>query len=257
VRTISRASTRTMRSPGARWYPVMSAILLAGLLANVRAADPAFDRGLESARDGRLAEAGVAFEKSLESQPSAGGFVNLGITEWQRGHAGAAILAWERAAWVNPFDESAKRNLKFARAVAQVDEPELRWFETVSTWLPPNFWVWLAGLSLWFSVGALVLPRVLRRHKSGWQQMLAALGLGAFIFTFAANIGVVTRTDLGVVIKKNAQLRLTPTSGSELTSTLSAGQPVRRIKTRGNFIFVRTPMATGWIDRTQVGLINE
>jgi hypothetical protein len=193
----------------------------------------------------------------VQTRPSAGGFVNLGITEWQRGHAGAAILAWERAIWIDPFDESAGQNLKFARAVSQVDEPELRWFETASTWLPPNVWVWVAGASLWLAVGVLVLPRVFRCRKSGWQQTVAALGLCVFIFSVTANLGVVSRTDIGFVLKKNAPLRLTPTSGSELTSTLSVGEPVRRLKTRGNYLFVRTPMAAGWIDRSQVGLINE
>jgi len=246
------------RHLGARWLSVVLVLALVGLILKAYAAtDNAFTHAVESARAGQLSEAGMAFEKSVQASPSSGGFVNLGITEWQRGHAGAAILAWERATWIDPFDERAVQNLKFARAVAQVDGPELRWFETASTWLPANAWVWLAGASLWLAVGALVLPRVLRRRKSGWQQTLAALGLCVFIFSITANVGVVSRTEIGFVLKKNAPLRLTPTTGSELTSTLSAGDPVRRLKTRGNYIFVRTPMAAGWIDRSQVGMINE
>ena len=243
---------------GARWVSVVLALALAGLLLKARAAtDDSFTHGVASARSGQLSMAAATFEKSVQARPSSGGFVNLGVTEWQRGRAGTAILAWERAMWIDPFDESAAQNLKFARTVAQVDEPELRWFETASTWLPPNAWVWLAGTSLWLAVGALVLPQVFRWRKSGWQQTLAALGLCAFIFSVTANLGVVSRTDIGFVLKKNAPLRLTPTSGSELTFTLSAGEPVRRLKTRGNYFFVRTPMAAGWIERDQVGLINE
>ncbi|MDR3459488.1 MAG: hypothetical protein P4N60_18830 [Verrucomicrobiae bacterium] len=258
MNAISPRLARLVQLLGAHWLSVILLAALAGLILTARAAaDDAFTHGVDSAHAGQLSEAGLTFEKLVQTRPSAGGFVNLGITEWQRGHAGAAILAWERAAWVDPFDESAGQNLKFARAVAQVDEPELRWFETASTWLPPNAWVWLAGASLWLAAGALVLPRVFRRRKSGWQQTLAALGLCAFIFSVTANLGVVSRTDIGFVLKKNAALRLTPTSGSELTSTLSAGEPVRRLKTRGNYFFVRTPMAAGWIERSQVGLIND
>jgi hypothetical protein len=258
---MSRVSSRLERMAqllGARWLSVVLVLALVGLILKARAAtDDVFTHTVASARAGQLSEAGVAFEKSVQARPSSGGFVNLGITEWQRGHAGAAILAWERATWIDPFNESAVQNLKFARAVAQVEEPELRWFETASTWLPANAWVWLAGASLWLAVGALVLPRVFRRRKSGWQQTLAALGLCAFIFSITANVGVVSRTDIGFVLKKNAPLRLTPTSGSELTSTLSVGDPVRRLKTRGNYFFIRTPMAAGWIERSQVGLINQ
>jgi hypothetical protein len=258
VKTISPHLEKMVQLLGARWLTIVLIVALAGLVLKAAAAsDDSFTRGVQSARAGQLSEAGATFEKSVQSKPSTGGFVNFGIIEWQRGHAGAAILAWERAIWIDPYNESAGQNLRFARTVAQVDEPELRWFETASTWLPPNAWVWLAGASLWLAVGTLILPRVFRRRKSGWQQTLAALGLCAFILSITANVGVVSRADIGFVLKKNAPLRLTPTSGSELTSTLSVGEPVRRLKTRGNYFFVRTPMAAGWIEKNQVGLINE
>lgn len=216
-----------------------------------------FARGMSAQSAGDFVVAAALFESGLKQQPSVGAYVNLGITQWQGGHAGTAILAWERAAWISPYDAQAVQNLAFARTVAQVDAPELRWFETASTWLPPNSWVWIAGVSLWLAVGALVLPRVFRWRKSGWQQSVAALALGVFLFSLTASVGVVSRTNIGFILKKNAPLRLMPTSGSELISTLSAGEPVRREKTRGNYYFIRTSMAAGWIARDQVGLINE
>ena len=225
---------------------------------NVHAATNVFfANGLVAARAGNFPDAAAAFECELKSQPSSGGLVNLGGVEWQRGRAGAAILAWERAAWIDSFDESVKQNLKFARAVAQVDAPELRWHEQLSTWLPGNWWLWMAGAGLWLAAGALVLPRVFRRKKSGGQQMLVAFGVVVFIFALVANIGVVSRTDIGFVLKKNTPLRLTPTGGSELISTLPAGEPVRRVKVRGNYLFIRTPMAAGWVEQGQVGFVNE
>jgi hypothetical protein len=216
-----------------------------------------FATGVTAIQSGKFSEAKTVFENEIKTQPSSGALVNLGIIEWQSGRAGAAILAWERAAWIDPFDDRARQNLKFAREVAQVETPELRWFEVASTWLPPNAWVWLAGAGLWLAVGALVLPRVLRWRKSGWQQTLAAFGLCVFLFSLTANVGVVSRTDIGFVVRKNVSLRLTPTGGSELLATLSPGEPVRRLKSRGNYFFIRTALATGWVERGQVGFINE
>lgn len=228
------------------------------LTASSQAApEDSFAPGVTAVQSGDFAGAAAFFENELKQQPSTGALMDLGIAEWQRGHAGAAILAWERAAWINPYDTSANQNLKFARAVAQVDAPELRWFEQASTWLPPNAWVWLAGASLWLAVGALVLPRVLRWRKSGRGQTLAALGFCVFLFSVTASFGVVSRTDIGFVVKKDVPLRLTPTSGSEVISTLSAGEPVRRLKSRGNYFFIRTTMTSGWVEQGQVGLINE
>ncbi len=247
------AERRVVRQPSAEL--VMALFFFRA--ASHAATDDFFADGLMTARAGNFAEAAAAFEIELKRQPSSGALVNLGIAEWQRGRAGAAMLAWERAVWIDPFDERAQQNLKFARAVAQVDAPELRWHETVSTWLPGNWWLWVAGAGLWLAAGALVLPRVFRRKKSSGLQMLVALGAGFFIFALVANVGVVSRTDIGFVLRKNTPLRLTPTGGSELISMLPAGEPVRRVRSRGNYFFIRTPMAAGWVERGQVGMVNE
>jgi tetratricopeptide (TPR) repeat protein len=214
-----------------------------------------FTQGMELSRAGQFPEAAAAFENSVKQKPSSGALLNLGIAEWQRGHAGAAILAWEQARWIDPFDERAAQNLKFAREVAQVDEPQLKWSEAASTWLPPDAWVWITGASLWLAVGALVLPRFFRWKKTGWQQALAALGCVVFIFAMAANIGVVSRTNLGFVLQKNAELKLTPTREGEVISTLNAGEPARKLRTRGNYFFIRTTGVSGWIEQSEFYLV--
>jgi tetratricopeptide (TPR) repeat protein len=215
-----------------------------------------FRAGIEAAQAGDFATAATAFESAAKQQPSAGAFLNLGLAEWQRGHAGAAILAWERAKWIDPFDRRAANNLKFARTLSLADEPQLKWFETASTWLPPNAWVWLAGASLWLAIAALVLPRFLRRQKSGWHQWLAALSCGAFLFSMTANFGVVSRTNIGFVVKKNTPLLLTPTKAGEPVSTLNEGLPARKIKTHAGYFFVSTAYGSGWIERKNLTLLN-
>ena len=215
-----------------------------------------FSRGVRANRTGDFAEAAAAFHQSIGQQPTAGALVNLGIIEWQRGHAGAAILAWEQAQWIDPFDKRAAHNLEFARTVAQVDDPQLRWYEAASTWLPPNAWVWLAGISLWLAVGALMLPGVFRWKKTGWQSTLAALGFGIFLFSLTANCGVVGRAEIGIILKKNAPLLLTPTRAGEIISTLNPGEPARRLRTHGDYYFINTPNGAGWIEAGELGLIN-
>jgi len=214
-----------------------------------------FAQGVELSRAGQFPEAAAVFEKSASNQPAAGTLVNLGLAEWQRGHAGAAILAWEQALWINPFDSRAKTNLDFARQAAQVDAPQLKWFETVSTWLPPNAWVWLAAATFWLAVGLLLLPGIFWRRKAGWQQWLAALAFGVFLFSLTADFGVVSRTQIGFVTRKNAQLQLTPTHNGEIISTLAAGEPARKLRMRGNYVFIRTLGGAGWLEQDDFGLI--
>jgi hypothetical protein len=239
-----------------RFFPLilMLAISHAGL--SRAATNDFFANGIAATRNGDFVDAVGVFQKSVQQQPTAGALVNLGIAEWQRGHAGTAILAWEQAQWIDPFNERVVQNLKFARTVTQVDEPELKWFEAASTWLPPNAWVWVAGASLWLAVAALMLPGIFRWKKSGWLPTLAALGFGVFLFSLTANVGVVSRTNIGFVLKKSAPLLLTPTRTGEIISTLNAGEPVRRLRTRGDYCFISTANGVGWIQADEFGLIN-
>lgn len=231
--------------------------VLAGSLASLRAAtNDGFAEGIEAYRVGEFAGAAQAFENTAAVRPAAGTYVNLGLAEWQRGHAGSAILAWERAQWIDPFNRAAGENLRFARQVTQLDAPELKWFETLSSWLPAAAWLWIAGASLWLAVGMMLLPAVFRRQKAGWHQTLAACGLCVFLFSLAANWGVISRTNLGFVVDDNAPLLLTPTSDGEETSTLTSGEPARKVRALGDYYLIRTDSQTGWIKREQFGLVS-
>lgn len=236
------------------------AILMVGLghLVTENAASQTndwFSRGAEFSRDGKFPEAVEAYALAAKSHPASGTFLNLGLAEWQRGHAGAAILAWEQALWINPFNSPAKANLQFARQTVQVDTPPLKWYEEVSTWLPASAWAWLAAGTFWFAVGLLLLPGIVWRRKRGWQQSLAAITFGLFLVALSANFGVASRSHIGFVLKKNAALQLTPTRDGEVIATLAAGEPARLLKRRGDFVFIRTLGTAGWISRSNFGLI--
>ncbi len=208
-------------------------VLTAGLallsFAGHAATNDFFAQGVALSRAGQYPEAATAFANAARIQPSDGALLNLGLAEWQRGHAGAAILAWEQARWLNPFDALAGQDLDFARQLAQVEAPQLKWFETASTWLPPNAWAWLTSTSLWLMVGLLIFPGIFRRRMSGWHQMLAALAFGIFLFSLTATVGIWSRTQIGFVQKKNASLLLTPTRDGETISTLASGEPARQV----------------------------
>jgi len=228
------------------------------LAANLCSAvpDDFFEDGLAAADGGNFSDAAGNFQKAVKQDLSYGALLNLGIAEWQCGHAGAAILAWERAQWLDPLDPRAAQNLRFARETAQLDAPELRWYEKTSAWLPPDYWIWISGAGLWLMAGAFVIPRILRRKKSGAQQFLIALGFCLFVFSAAANYGVASRAGIGFVLKKNTPLLLTPTSGAEVVSTLNAGEPARVLKIFGNYFLIRTEFGLGWVERGRFDLIN-
>src|SRR4051794_35130464 len=91
-----------------------------------------FRLGTEAYQSGDCQKTAQAFRSVVAQAPSSGALQNLGNAEWQRGRNGEAILAWEQALWINPFDGNARNNLRFARENAQLESPELTWYEIAS-----------------------------------------------------------------------------------------------------------------------------
>jgi hypothetical protein len=238
------------------WSLVLGAWCFSTLPATAEApSDAPFISGTQAYKASDFDGSAAAFRRSAALQPASGTLQNLGLAEWQRAKVGPAILAWEQALWLDPFNQSARVNLRFARKAAQLEAPDLSWNEVVSGWLPINWWAWLAGMSLWLAVGMGTLPGVLRLPKAAWHQALAAFGVMVFLLSVPAHLGVHSRSHLGFVLKKDTPLRLTPTQEAQAITRLSAGEPVRSLRTRGNYVFVRTSRSTGWLARDQFSLI--
>jgi tetratricopeptide (TPR) repeat protein len=225
--------------------------------SNLCAVSPAdlFRDGATSYRTSDYVAAIKSFRQSANLQPASGTLQDLGLAEWRRGHAGAAILSWEQSLWLEPFNAAARGNLRYARKVAQLEAPELTWYEVVSTWLPANWWAWIAGISFWTAVALVMLPAIFRQPKAAWHQAVAALGLTIFLLSIPAHIGVHTRSHIGFVQQKDTPLRLTPTQEAQSVTRLAAGEPARLERQRGNYLLIRTNRSTGWVERGQFALI--
>lgn len=240
---------------------VLWVLLLCGAAVTLSAANASspenlFRSGLEAYRTGEFARAAEAFRESAALSPASGTFQNLGNAEWESGNTGEAILAWERALWINPFDARAENNLRFARRTAQLEPPRLTWYEIASTWLPANWWAWLATLSLWLVVGLMTLPTVFRLRRAPWHQAVAALGFGIFLLTLPAHAGMTTRARIGFMLEKDVLLRLTPTAEAEGVTRLAEGDAARYVRAQGNYLFVKTTRGSGWVLKEQMGMIN-
>jgi hypothetical protein len=214
-----------------------------------------FSQGSQAYEARHFEQAAALFGQAVTVQPSVGARQNLGNAEWQSGRTGRAILAWERAQWLDSFNASSHENLRFARKARLLDAPDLPWYEICSTWLPVNAWPWLACASFWVAVAMVMLPGVFRWRKSGWHQVLAAGCFAIFLLTIPALLGVQTRSNLGVVVERDTALRLTPTANAQAILRLADGETARLQRERGNYLFIRTATASGWIERTSFALI--
>ncbi len=246
-----RARSRRRSLPN---YLVFTLLLLTRLPQALAASpDSLFRDGVDFYHSGNYPKAVEAFSRAARLEPSSGTLQNLGLAEWQRGHAGEAILAWEQALWFNPFDRAAHSNLDYVRRLAQIETPDLTWYEAVSAALPMNWWVWIAAISFWVAIAAVLLPGIFRRRRTGFYQAIAAIGLMLFLLTIIAQLGVQTRSRIGFVLARDTLLRLTPTREAQPIARLQPGEPVRLKKNRGKYVLVRTNRAIGWVLKDEVG----
>ena len=227
------------------------------VLAGTPTADDLFHQGTEAYVAGGFEQSAMLFRDAAAAARSAGTLHNLGNAEWQRGHPGPAIVAWERAQWLDPFSRDTRANLRFARKAAQLETPELSWYEICWTWLPVNAWGWLATVSFWTAAAMVLLPAVLRWRKADWQQGLATAGFAVFLLTLPALAGVQARSRLGILLPKETPLRLTPTREAQILAKLPSGEMARRERERGDYVFIRASGASGWVEKSQFGLIAD
>src|SRR5262245_12394190 len=101
-----------LRLCGCFFLVLLVTLLVAG---RVEAATPEdlFRAGTSAYKAGNYSQAAVFLREAVMLQPASGTLQNLGNAEWQCGRTGQAILAWEQARWLDPFDEAARSNLRF------------------------------------------------------------------------------------------------------------------------------------------------
>jgi hypothetical protein len=226
-----------------------------GCFAETVPAPALFEQGTNAYAKGDFDQAALCFRSSAAAAPSPGAWHNLGNAEWQAGHPGPAILAWERGHWLAPFDANTRENLRFARKERQLDAPELTWYEICSTWLPASAWPWIASAAFWGALSLLMVPGVFRWRKAGWQQGFAAVGLTVFLLTLPALAGVQTRARMGVLLPEATSLRLTPTHDAQVISKIPPGETARMERRRGDYIFIRSGGVAGWVQQSEFALI--
>ena len=237
--------------------------LLLAILSGVRAGaasgpgeDP-FQQGSQAYIAGGFEQSAALFREAAAAAPAAGTLHNLGNAEWQCGRIGPAIFAWERAQWLDPYNPNTRVNLRTARKSAQLDSPDLAWYEICSTWLPVNAWAWIASLTFWLAVAMVALPTILRWRKADWHQGLAAAGFAIFLLTIPALAGVQARSKVGILLSPETPLRLTPTTEAQVLAKLPAGETARLERERGKYFFIRTAAgAAGWVEKEQLGLVS-
>jgi hypothetical protein len=241
---------------------LLTAMVLIALSFSLPAADETvslrfFEQGVAAAKAGDVGQAFYMFENSATIRPASGTLHNLGNAAWSQGRPGPAVRAWEQALWLDPRNTNAQTSLRYARHTGDLEEPDLRWYEVCSSWLPAGWWPWIAAGSFWCGASLLVLPAVFRQRRRDWFQAGAAACAAVFLLCLPALAGLNSRASLGFILPRETALRVTPTAEAQIITYLPSGLPARLQRVRGDYALIRTRYSSGWVNRDDLGLIGK
>jgi tetratricopeptide (TPR) repeat protein len=209
-------------------------------------ADPGdeLDSANRAYTEGRYDEAARQFEELIQARGySAPLCFDLANAEAKAGHVGQAILNYERARYLAPSDRDIDHNLQIARQQAGLKTNSLRWWQimlralTIDQWLAlVDFWLALIALAVVAHVFIRRMPLGSRRHLLGQiVKTVLFVSIPCALFTgYLALLAAPLRIE-GVVVKKQAVLRLSPFDAAEQIGTLPEGELVTVEESHDNY----------------------
>ncbi len=204
-------------------------------LSRADSASDALDAANQAYTAGRYDEAARGFQELIQAHGySASLCFNLANAEAKAGHPGLAILNYERARYLAPGDAEIDHNLQLAREQAGLKTNSLRWWQvalrslTINTWLAiVDTWLALIALAVLAHVFVQRMPAGPRRAVLGKVvKTVLFVAIPCFLFSgYIALLAAPLRIE-GVVVAKQAVLRLSPFDAAEQIGTLPEGELV-------------------------------
>lgn len=219
----------------------------------------ALDAANKAYTEGNYAQASYQFQELIQARGySAPLCFDLANAEAKSGHIGLAILNYERARYLAPDDRDIDHNLQLARQQAGLKPNSLRWWQIAVRSLTINQWLvivdaWLALIAL-----AVIANVFVNRMTPGPNRTVAAkvvktvlfVAIPLFLFTtYVALLAAPLRVE-GVVMTKDAPLRISPFDAAEQTGTLPEGELVTVEQKHDNYFRIEGRNGIhGWIMR--------
>jgi tetratricopeptide (TPR) repeat protein len=234
-------------------------LFVAALSLRAAPSSDALDAANQAYTAGRYDEAARGFQELINANGfSAPLCFNLANAEAKAGHIGPAILNYERARYLAPADRDIDHNLQLAREQAGLKNNSLRWWQVALRALTINGW--LAVVDTWLALVALaVLAHVFVRRMEPTPRRVVLgkvvktvlfIAIPCFLFSgYLALLAAPLRIE-GVVVAKQAVLRLSPFDGAEQLGTLPEGELVTVEQKHDNYYRIEARDGRyGWTTR--------
>lgn len=230
-------------------------------LASV-AQDSAFVKGNEAYANSDFETALTEYNKIVGSEKmSTELFYNLGNTYYRLEELGEAIWAYERALKIDPGNENAQFNLKFAQATTYddldtSDSGIMNWLKINLFSFSINMW---AYLSLAFSlILAVAIYFFFTTKKQKIKNLSLTAGFGSsfllimtVLLAYFNKANIVDRTE-AVVIVEFVEVKSSPSDTAEEAFKLHEGTKVNLLRSNESWMEIGVNGNTGWVEKTSI-----
>jgi hypothetical protein len=196
-------------------------------------------------------------QSSQHTQPrySADSLYNLANSYARAGKPGMAVLNYERAALLAPYDPDIAVNLQYVRTSAHVlTEPPSR-FAWIVQFASPTSAAWLGVLGIALLGTAFLAKRV--THRFLWIRAGGML-VGATLITLTVSNAMLLwpRMHEAVVLTSQTPALVSPVPMADTAFVLSEAETVTMTAKHEDFILVRTRGGlSGWVARGNLGAV--
>jgi tetratricopeptide (TPR) repeat protein len=239
---------------------MITAYLLTALMG-VNAFDEAYDRGVESYRNGEYVRSAASFEQLVqEGIQTPEVFFNLGNSYFRQGRLAPAIVNYERALRLDPNFREARENLSMAvsktsRGMSKPEPPE--WEQSLFFW---HFGI-SARTAMWGGAAAWALMWLLLalRRVRPWPYLRrgAAVACLAAVLLCSSYLVKSKPSHLAVALSNNTPVRYGTDERETVHFELFSGDRVEVEDHREGWTRVRTTDGKrGWVENGRLYFVG-
>jgi len=238
---------------------MMPQMLDAAVKAEKKATASNFNEAVKAYDSGDFNAADKFFRSHIiKNAPDPSLLYNLGTCLCNKGDLAGALVCFERAHLLAPYDTAITENLNFVRRrlfmpeVNKMNGPTEMLLAACSS-MRPDEWL-LVALFAWTAGGIFLAFR----RKLSLNKRIVFIGSCMIIFISALGISIFEKLDAysdkkAVVTSEDAELRSLPstTSGSKLVR-LRMGTMVNIIESRFDWVRIKTDNTRGWMQKGKI-----
>ena len=213
--------------------------------------------------DLKMAEEGFrkalnSYQACLMKAESSALHYNLGNTYFKLGEIGFAIYHFKQALLIDPSSEEIKANLHLAEHTANIPIRSDKWFERILVQCTPDKWKWLLYFGVWVGLALMIIPRYFGNNRLILPFFGTALVISSIIPAIAI-YNAASNNDVGIILKNDTPILVSPTNHSAISKYLKAGTSISIGENENaRYIFANTGSGdSGWIDIENIGRLHQ